>query len=148
MTVRELRVGFLLFLLLLFLKTALPLPAQTGGTSSLAAEIGKAEKLPQDPAEKYEALLRLARLLQLSGNLERAAAVWLEAANTAPGSRDDRALLEGCRILIALGEYEKAGEEEPVGGNSRTNSFGARRYHALGALGEFFQQFGFPMAAA
>jgi tetratricopeptide (TPR) repeat protein len=76
----------------------------------LPAEIGKAENLPRNPAEKYEALLRLARLFQLSGNPERAAAAWIEAANAAPDGRDDRALLEGCRILIALGEYEKAGE--------------------------------------
>jgi tetratricopeptide (TPR) repeat protein len=92
------------------LKPGIPLPAQSGETSSLAAEIGKAESLPQNPGEKYQALLRLARLLQLSGNLERAAAVWLEAAGAAPGGRDDRALLEGSRILIALGEYEKAEE--------------------------------------
>jgi tetratricopeptide (TPR) repeat protein len=110
MAVRKLRIAFLLFLLLFFLKVPLPLPAKTGGVSSLTEEIGKAEKLPQNPAEKYEALLRLARLLQLSGNPERAAAVWLEAANAAPGGRDDSALLEGCRILIALGEYERAGE--------------------------------------
>jgi tetratricopeptide (TPR) repeat protein len=98
------------FLLLLFLNPGIPLPAQTGKISSLAAEIGKAENLPRNPGEKYQALLRLARLLQLSGDPERAAAVWLEAANTAPGGRDDRALLEGCRILIALGEYERAEE--------------------------------------
>jgi hypothetical protein len=110
MAFRKLRIAFLLFLVLLFLKTPFSLPAQTGGASSLAEEIGKAEKLPKNPAEKYEALLRLARLLQLSGNPERAAAAWLEAADAAPGGRDDSALLEGCRILIALGEYERAGE--------------------------------------
>jgi hypothetical protein len=98
------------FLLLLFLKPGIPLPAQIGEASSLATEIGKAENLPRNPGEKYQALLRLARLFQLSGDPERAAAVWLEAANAAPGGRDDRALLEGCRILIALGEYERAGE--------------------------------------
>jgi tetratricopeptide (TPR) repeat protein len=92
------------------LKPAMPLPAQSRETGSLAAEIGNAENLPKDPAEKHEALLRLARLFQLSGNLERAAAAWLEAAGAAPGGRDDRALLEGARILIALGEYEKAEE--------------------------------------
>jgi tetratricopeptide (TPR) repeat protein len=97
-------------LLLLFLNLRIPLPAQAGETVSLAAELGKAENLPQNPAEKYQALLHLARLLQLSGDPEQAAAAWLEAANAAPGGRDDRALLEGCRILIALGEYERAGE--------------------------------------
>jgi cell division septation protein DedD len=99
-----------LFVFLLFLKPGTPLPAQAGEIVPLAAELGKAETLPRNPAEKYQALLRLARLLQLSGNLERAAALRIEAANAAPGGRDDRALLEGCRILIALGEYEKAGE--------------------------------------
>jgi hypothetical protein len=99
-----------LFFLLLFLKPALLLSAQSGEASSLAAEIGKGENLPSKPEEKYQALLRLARLLQLSWNLERAAAVWLEAASAAPGGRDGRALLEGSRILIALGEYERAGE--------------------------------------
>jgi tetratricopeptide (TPR) repeat protein len=104
------RFSLLFFLLFLISKTGPFLPAQAGGISSLAAEIGKAENLPRNPGEKHEALLGLARLFQLSGNLERAAAAWLEAANAAPGGRDDRALLEGCRILIALGEYDKAGE--------------------------------------
>jgi hypothetical protein len=99
-----------LFLPLLLLKAGIPLSAQTGEHVSLAAEIAKGEKLPADPAEKYEALLRLARLFQLSGNLERSAAAWIEAAAAAPGGRDDSALLEGARILIALGEYEKAEE--------------------------------------
>jgi hypothetical protein len=102
---------FLLFFLpFLFLNSRISLPAQAGGIAVLAEEIGKAENLPGDPAEKYRALLRLARLFQLSGNLERSAAAWIGAANAAPGGRDDRALLEGSRILIALGEYEKAGE--------------------------------------
>jgi hypothetical protein len=102
--------GFVFLFLFLLLKTGIPLPAQTGGIAVLAEEIGKAENLPRDPAEKYQALLRLARLFQLSGNLERAAAAWIDAANAAPGGRDDRALLEGSRILVALGEYEKAEE--------------------------------------
>jgi hypothetical protein len=78
----------------------------------MAGEIQNTEKRLEIPgisgAEKREALIRLARLFRLSGNLEGAALAWTDAAFAEPGSRDDGALLEGARLLTALGEYDKA----------------------------------------
>ena len=58
------------------------------------------------PAERHNALVRLAKLRQLSGNIAEAAANWLEAAAADPG--DDAALVSGAYCLSAIGEWEKA----------------------------------------
>jgi len=57
-------------------------------------------------SERYSALVRLARLRQLSGNLSGAAADWLAAAAVNPN--DDSALVAGAYCLAAIGEWERA----------------------------------------
>ena len=78
----------------------------------LAEEIKTAEKIIQTPqvsgADKHAGFLRLAKLLRLSGNIEKAAAAWTDAAFAEPGKRDDDALLEAAYCFIAIGEMEKA----------------------------------------
>jgi cell division septation protein DedD len=56
--------------------------------------------------ERYYALVRLARLRQLSGNILGAASNWLDAAAANPN--DDNALVAGAYCLTAIGEWEKA----------------------------------------
>jgi len=56
--------------------------------------------------DRYNALVRLARLRQLSGNLSAAAANWLNAAAINPN--DDSALVAGAYCLTAIGEWERA----------------------------------------
>jgi hypothetical protein len=58
-------------------------------------------------AERQDALIRLARLRQLSGDIEGAAQSWLEAAPLGAEQGDD-ALVTGASCLIAIGEWEKA----------------------------------------
>jgi tetratricopeptide (TPR) repeat protein len=86
-----------------------PLDAQEGGTL-LTTEIQNIGTRLKDPAasaaRRGEALRRLARLLRLSGNIEGAAQIWMEAAYT--DRRDDEALLEGAACFIALGEMDRA----------------------------------------
>jgi len=60
------------------------------------------------PAERHEALVRLARLRQLSGDIEGAAKNWLEAATAIPGRIDDDALLSCAFCLAAMGEWDRA----------------------------------------
>ena len=94
------------FSVLLFLFLALsPLFSQGG---SLPAEISRLEKLSSGSpsAEQYDAFLRLVRLNQLSGNTEAALKASDAALAAYPG--DDRFLLEQGRLLLSLGEYEKA----------------------------------------
>jgi len=57
-------------------------------------------------AERHEALVNLAHLRQLSGNVAGAAANWLEAVSINP--RDDAALITGAYCLAAIGEWELA----------------------------------------
>jgi len=79
-------------------------------TGQLGTEIRSLEqKLSQSgisPAERHDALVRLARLLQLSGNVAEASARWLEAA--AANQQDDAALVAGAYCLAAIGEWERA----------------------------------------
>jgi cell division septation protein DedD len=58
------------------------------------------------PAERYNALVRLAKLRQLSGSIAEAAANWLDAAAVNP--QDAAALVSGAYCLTAIGEWEKA----------------------------------------
>jgi len=60
------------------------------------------------PAQRHEALIRLARLRQLSGDIEGAARNWLEAATAIPGRVDDSALLNCAYCLAAMGEWDRA----------------------------------------
>jgi cell division septation protein DedD len=83
--------------------------AQTPGPGQLGAEIQALEQkmfAEMPPAERHDALVRLAQLRQLSGNIAIAAVNWLEAATTDPN--DDAALVSGAFCLAAIGEWEKA----------------------------------------
>jgi tetratricopeptide (TPR) repeat protein len=59
-------------------------------------------------AERHDALVRLARLRQLSGDIEGAARTWLEAASAIPDRVDDEALLNCAYCLAAMGEWDRA----------------------------------------
>jgi len=58
--------------------------------------------------ERHDALVRLAQLRQLSGDIEGAAKNWLEAAVALPGQVDDEALLACAYCLAAMGEWDRA----------------------------------------
>ncbi|MCL2441631.1 MAG: SPOR domain-containing protein [Treponema sp.] len=60
------------------------------------------------PVSRHAFLVRLARLRQLSGDIEGAARNWLEAAAAIPGSVDDEALLNCAYCLAAMGEWDRA----------------------------------------
>jgi tetratricopeptide (TPR) repeat protein len=79
---------------------------------SLEAEIKNMEKTVNKqgvtPAQKHETLIRLARLKQLSGDIEGAAKNWFEAAAAIPGNIDDDALLACAGCLAAMGEWDRA----------------------------------------
>jgi len=84
--------------------------AQTG--VSLEAEIQNMEKAVNkqgiQPEQRHETLIRLARLKQLSGDIEGAARNWLEAASAIPGNVDDDALFACASCLAAMGEWDRA----------------------------------------
>ncbi|MDR3171083.1 MAG: SPOR domain-containing protein [Treponema sp.] len=86
--------------------------AQTAGGPLLTEEIKTLKKtletLKISVADRHRSLTRLARLLQLSGNLEESVLTWMDAAFVDPGKQDDTALLEVVRCFIALGELDKA----------------------------------------
>jgi len=80
--------------------------------TSLATEIQNIEiasvRQGASANERFDALVRLARLRQLSGDIEGAAKNWLEAATVIPGSVDDEALLACAYCLAAMGEWDRA----------------------------------------
>jgi len=85
-----------------------PLYAE-GNALSLSSEITRLEKIGASSVssqERYNAFLSLAKLYQLSGNNE-AALKALEGALKINNS-DGRLILEKGRLLISMGEYEKA----------------------------------------
>ena len=89
-------------------------PAETRQVSgsSIKTEIQNIEREVSrqgaSPVQRHAALVRLARLRQLSGDIEGAARNWLEAAGSIPGSVDDDALLACAYCLAAMGEWERA----------------------------------------
>ena len=83
--------------------------AQAG--TSFEAEIQNIEKNAAhagSAVERHDALVRLARLRQLSGDIEGAARNWLEAAAAIPDKVDDDALLACAYCLAAMGEWDRA----------------------------------------
>jgi hypothetical protein len=106
----------LLLLFLILLRGNLPVFGQGSDfpapVSTLAAEIRELEGRLQNsglpPGERRAALVRLAWLQRLSGNIEAAAAAWTAGAYAESAVRDDQALLEGALCYITLGEFEKA----------------------------------------
>jgi len=109
-------------ILLILMITAGNIFAQSPGKNSseakpasgafLSVEIQNIEreiaKQGASAVERHSALVRLARLRQLSGDIEGAARNWLEAAGSVPGSVDDDALLSCAYCLTAMGEWERA----------------------------------------
>ncbi|MCL2214233.1 MAG: hypothetical protein FWC06_03375 [Treponema sp.] len=79
---------------------------------SLSTEIQSIEKSMEGQGipdlQRHNALVRLAQLRQLSGDIEGAARNWLEAAAAVPGSVDDQALLNCAYCLAAMGEWDRA----------------------------------------
>ena len=76
-----------------------------------ASEIDRLEKLSEIPEQKGRAFTDLARLYQLSGNREKALEYWMAASAADPLWRDDSALLEAVKLLISMGEFDRAGAE-------------------------------------
>ncbi|MDR1445711.1 MAG: SPOR domain-containing protein [Treponema sp.] len=113
------RLSFPAFLFLLLLFSGFPLRAQEGGVP-LGAEIQRIEKNLKSgafsPAEKHQALVKLARLQELSGNLESAAKTWGEAAVAEQGGQDEKSLLRKARCLAAMGDWEGASALVSQGG--------------------------------
>ena len=85
------------------------LSAQSTG-APLGTEIQNLEQILQSVSgsRRHDALTRLARLRQLSGDIERAAENWLEAATADPPQFDGNALVSGVYCLVAIGEWEAA----------------------------------------
>jgi cell division septation protein DedD len=96
--------------IILFLFLGMGQWAQSPGPWQFGTEILNLEQKLANPGisayERYEALVRLARLKQLSGNISGAAANWLDAAAINPN--DDNALAVGAFCLTAIGEWERA----------------------------------------
>ncbi|GHT70295.1 hypothetical protein FACS1894110_21590 [Spirochaetia bacterium] len=96
----------------------IPVHAQSGAAAApgvlLGTEIQNIEKTLGTPAltgsGRHEALVKLARLSELSGNIEGAAQTWTMAAAADPVNRDDLALIKGAACYTAMGEWEKAEE--------------------------------------
>jgi tetratricopeptide (TPR) repeat protein len=83
--------------------------AQNAG-APLGTEIENLEQILASVtgAERHDALVRLARLRQLSGDIESAAKNWLDAAAAGPLQYDGDALVSGVYCLAAIGEWEAA----------------------------------------
>jgi tetratricopeptide (TPR) repeat protein len=60
--------------------------------------------------QRHDNYARLARLLRLQGDVEGSAAAWQNAASALPNRRDNAALLESAACYMAMGEWEKAGD--------------------------------------
>jgi hypothetical protein len=96
----------------LYAQNALAPPGTSTGT-----ELQNIEKILTRPGisalERRDALIRLARLRQLSGDIEGAAKSWLDAAKvepvkdgTAVNTSGDTALVAGAFCLASMGEWE------------------------------------------
>jgi len=83
--------------------------AQTG--IALETEIKKIEAFASkqgiSAVEKHDALVSLARLRQLSGDIEGAAKNWFSAAGAIPDKLDEDALLSCAYCLSAMGEWDR-----------------------------------------
>ncbi|MDR2304842.1 MAG: SPOR domain-containing protein [Treponema sp.] len=114
-----------LFLLL----SGFPLRAQEGGIP-LGTAIQSIEKNLKSgafsPAEKHQALVRLARLQELSGNLESAAKTWGEAAAAGEGRQDEKSLLRKARCLAAMGDWDGASALVSLGSGDQSLRLEAR----------------------
>ncbi|MCL2721039.1 MAG: SPOR domain-containing protein [Treponema sp.] len=101
---------FIMFFLTLSILLPCVVYPQTG--ISLEAEIQNIERTINrqgiSAADKQQSLIQLARLRQLTGDIEGAARNWLEAATAIPGRVDENALLSCAYCLAAMGEWDRA----------------------------------------
>jgi len=97
-------------ILIVFIALGTGLYAQEPG--QLGVEIQNLERRLSDTritaAERYDTLTRLARLQQLSGDINGAASNWLDAAILLPGEPSDIAIVSGAYCLAVAGEWERA----------------------------------------
>ncbi|GHU69402.1 hypothetical protein FACS189450_02240 [Spirochaetia bacterium] len=110
-------IPYFLIFLSVFSLFSLPIYAQSETATSgvlVGTEVQNIEKILGTPglsgSRRYETLVNLARLYELSGNIEGAAAAWTSAASADPMNRDDLALIKGAACYAAMGEWEKAEE--------------------------------------
>jgi len=86
--------------------------ADPAGSYSFGGEIARTKRALSAPGvtdrERHDAYALLGRLLKLSGDVEGAAAAWMNAAYAEPRKRDDTALLESAACYISMGEWDKA----------------------------------------
>jgi tetratricopeptide (TPR) repeat protein len=91
---------------------AVPVYADYARTPFIADEIqaavADAEKPSVNAAERHDAYTRLANLLQLSLDVEGAAAAWKNAAYAIPEKRDDTALVRAAVCYVSMGNWEEA----------------------------------------
>jgi hypothetical protein len=76
--------------------------------SSLGAAPANSLSQQQAAQQRQDAFVRLARLQQLSGDIETAAKNWLHAAELGQGNAKDASLVAGAFCLADMGEWEKA----------------------------------------
>ena len=100
------------YIILIFSVFLFTLPLFSQGGVMLDTEILEAGKIAArkdiSDSERHDALVRLAVLRQLSGDIEGAAKNWLEAAAAIPGQVNDEALLACAYCLAAMGEWDRA----------------------------------------
>jgi tetratricopeptide (TPR) repeat protein len=81
-------------------------------TPFIADEIRAATTATEKPSvnteERHDAYTRLARLLQLSLDVEGAATAWKNAAYAIPEKRDDMALVQSAVCYFSMGNWEEA----------------------------------------
>jgi tetratricopeptide (TPR) repeat protein len=86
--------------------------AQSSAHILLADEMRRLEETvktsKRSSREQQEAFIRLAQILQLTGNFEGAAKAWKDAALADSQNQHDTALVEGAFCLVALGEMDQA----------------------------------------
>jgi hypothetical protein len=102
----------ILFIAFAITVSVFPMDAVFSQAASLETEIQNIERSAArqgaSPVERHAALVRLAGLRQLAGDIEGAARNWLEAAAAIPGFVDDEALLACAYCLAAMGEWDRA----------------------------------------
>ena len=102
------RKNILFFLWILLVSGIIPLAANPPEALSLSAEISRLERasLSQNSQERFQAFLSLARLQRLAGDSEAALRAYDGALALSPS--DGQTLLEQGRLLMSLGEHERA----------------------------------------
>jgi tetratricopeptide (TPR) repeat protein len=74
----------------------------------IRSAVAAVEESSAVPAERHDAYVRLAGLLQLSLDIEGAAVAWKNAAYSIPEKRDNGALVNAVICYISMGNWEEA----------------------------------------